>query len=99
MSRYKFKAIEEEEKRTTNVRHVIFIGNRKLYCQTSENILFRTYRVFMIATHHKLCIVYQINAEDQSPNRRINQSNGFARKENRYKTKEHKDDGSNEQNT
>lgn len=78
---------------------VILIVKLSILSLTGKDVFFWADRVLMISTHHKLCIIYQVNTEDQSPNRRINESNSLSGKEYSNKTKQHKYDCSYEQNT
>lgn len=53
----------------------------------------------MFTSHHELCIINQIDRENQSPQRRINQRHYFGMNENHYDPKYHQNNNGNHQNT
>lgn len=74
------------------------LHNVQIQIQCGENVLFRTDRILMLAAHHHLCIVHQIDTEDERAQRRVNQRNRFSRYENRHNAENQQNQHSDKQN-
>lgn len=66
-----------------------YLHDIQIQIQRRKNVLLRTDRIFVLATHHHLRIVNEVDAEDECTKRRVNQRDSFAAHEYRHNAEDH----------
>lgn len=75
------------------------VYNIQIQIQCSKNVLFRTYAVLVLTSHHKLCVVNQIDTEQKSTGTCIDDCDGLSWEENGDDSEQHQYNNGNEQNS